>query len=234
MLALWHETPAAWATLRAILHHARHDRIGMLNAEWGAVFDRVAQVSPTAGVALYSLGRDDLLAKATASIVQRLQDWNVLGPESRVLDLGCGSGRLLRALAPLVRSVLGVDVSAGMLAVAHQDCAMLANVHVVQTDGVDLAAIADRAFDLVIAVDVFPYLVSCGAGSPARHLAEVHRVLRPRGTALIINYAYQMDDAAETAEVERLGKRSQLHLLRVARGDFSLWDGRTFLLERED
>lgn len=234
MLGLWHDTPAAWATIRAVLQHARHDRKEMRSTEWGAIFDRVAMVSPAAGVALYSLGRTDLLEHATTSIVQRLQDWGLIGSDRHVLDFGCGSGRLLQALAPLVRSILGIDVSAGMLVLASQNCATLPNVHVVRTDGASLAAIADGAFDLVTAVDVFPYLVSCGEAAAEHQLGELHRVLRPRGTALMINYAYGLDDAAEAAEVELLAKRFQLQPLRIARDDFALWDGRTFLLQRED
>lgn len=46
----------------------------------------------------------------------------------RTLDFGCGVGRLTLALAKRSDSVLGVDVSAGMLKQAELNCAHLGNV----------------------------------------------------------------------------------------------------------
>lgn len=55
-----------------------------------------------------------------------------LDPELRVLDFGCGTGLLTLLLAPLVKSVLGVDTSHGMLEVleAKKEALGLDNVRV--------------------------------------------------------------------------------------------------------
>src|SRR4051812_38483219 len=38
-----------------------------------------------------------------------------LGPEDDLLDVGCGSGLMMLAVQPFVRSVHGVDISQGMV-----------------------------------------------------------------------------------------------------------------------
>ena len=73
--------------------------------------------SPEASVALYSLGDPAILAAATEEIVAWLVAERLLPADADVLDLGCGIGRV-GGVAPRCRSVLGLDVSAGMVAEA--------------------------------------------------------------------------------------------------------------------
>lgn len=60
-------------------------------------------------------------------------------PVSRILDVGCGTGRHARAFAEAGRHVTGVDLSADMLAEARRRCAGLANVEFVHSDLENLA-----------------------------------------------------------------------------------------------
>jgi hypothetical protein len=111
---LWSEHPQAWQIIRAsVAEHgaAMPDPL----ARWTSTFDRLARASPDAGVALYSLGSPELLAAATAEIVDFLQTRKLLGSDKIVLDLGCGSGRMVVALAPQVSWITGVDISAEMI-----------------------------------------------------------------------------------------------------------------------
>lgn len=54
---------------------------------------------------------------------QKYIDWMITGlplqPETNVLDLACGTGIMSRALAPFVRSVIGIDVTPAMLSQAR-------------------------------------------------------------------------------------------------------------------
>jgi 2-polyprenyl-3-methyl-5-hydroxy-6-metoxy-1,4-benzoquinol methylase len=70
-------------------------------------------------------------------------------PQS-ALDFGCGVGRLVVPLAGRCRQVVGVDVSAGMLAEAQSHCRSrgLDNVRLVQSAG-DLPADLGGPFDFV-------------------------------------------------------------------------------------
>ena len=58
-------------------------------------------------MALYSLGSPEILDRATAEIVARLREWRLLGANIDVLDIGCGIGRIERALAPHVPRLSG-------------------------------------------------------------------------------------------------------------------------------
>src|SRR5947209_12210075 len=57
-------------------------------------------------------------------------------PSDTVLDIGCGLGRLTRALAGRCAEVVAIDVSADMLARARELNAQLDNVRWLQGDGV--------------------------------------------------------------------------------------------------
>jgi SAM-dependent methyltransferase len=231
---LWRETPQAWAIIKQVLSHADHARAAGSAAEWAATFDSAARISPEASAALYSLGRSDLMDAAAQDIVRRLRSWGLIGPERVVLDLGCGPGRTLAALSQHVRLVVGTDVSTAMLAAARRWLGAPANVCLVQTDGRDLAMFADGVFDLVLAADVFPYLVQCAGDLAARHFAEAGRVLAPGGSLLILNYAYGGDDAADATEAATLADQAGLLVVRISNGDFELWDGRTFHFRRRE
>jgi len=95
-------------------------------------------------------------------------------------DLGCGSGHLVRLLAPFSRRVVAIDRSPAMLDVARcrlRDCE---NVEVRQGD-LNALPIESGELNLAILSLVLHYVVDLG-----RALTEVHRVLRPAGRILIL------------------------------------------------
>lgn len=107
------------------------------------------------------------------------------GPEDHVLELGCGSGRLLFRLAARARRgrVVGIDPSELMVRHArHRNRGWIGagRAQVEQCWTRDLSRFADQAFDRVIGVHVV-----CFWDEPARDLAEVRRVLRPGGSLLL-------------------------------------------------
>lgn len=106
-------------------------------------------------------------------------------PEHRVLELGCGSGRLLFRLAARARRghAVGIDPSELMLRHArHRNRSWIAagRAEVAQGWSRDLSQFPERAFDRVLGVHVV-----CFWRDPARDLAEIRRVLRPGGTLLL-------------------------------------------------
>jgi SAM-dependent methyltransferase len=241
----WLEAAGQAELLR--LARAQHDRLNGVAALVGAgltaersgdiaairaQFDAAVVLAPEAAVALYSLGSGDILERATEEIVVRLREWRLLGPDIDALDIGCGIGRIERALAPELRSITGIDLSPGMIAEARTRCRDLGNVAFLCVDGGDLSAFAGRRFGLVLAVDAFPYLVAAGPGIAARHIADAAGLLAPGGALAIFNYSYRGDLDADRADIARLATARGYAIERNGTRDFSLWDGATFLLRR--
>ena len=187
-----------------------------------AFFDRAVAYSPEAGVALYSLGDPAILAAATAEIVTWLDAERLLPPQADVLDLGCGIGRIAVALAPHCRSVLGLDVSAGMVAEAtrrHGDNPLL------RFEVSDGSTVPAGPFDLAILVDSMPYILQAGFGDAV--FAGIARALRPGGATVVLNLSYGRTVAADQAVAERWAAD---HRMRVTIGwPFDLWDAIAFV-----
>lgn len=196
------------------------------------LFDWSVQQSEEASVALYSLGNPDLLEQATAEIVSQLRRWGLLTSESTVLDIGCGIGRLLVVLAPQVRRVVGIDVSAEMVKAARRRCNGYENVTVIKGDGYGLGAVSGESFDLVIAVDSFPYLRQSGYPLVQRFVGDSARSLESGGQLVILNYSYSEDDESEANEVRALAAENGLEVVEIGNRPFQLWDGVAFRLKK--
>ncbi len=196
------------------------------------LFDWSVTQSEEASVALYSLGSADLLAEATNEIALRLQSFGVLDPARSALDIGCGIGRIEVALAPRLRAIHGIDVSPKMIEAAARRCAGLANVSLALSSGLDLADLGSAAFDLVLAVDSFPYLVQAGAALVRAHFHEVARVLARGGDFVILNFAYDRSLAQDRADVRALADESGLAVVIDGEAPFTLWNARAFVLAK--
>jgi ubiquinone/menaquinone biosynthesis C-methylase UbiE len=149
-----------------------------------------------------------------------------------VLEIGCGIGRFVAALAPHVDHVTGLDMSPEMIARARERCAGLPNVLLGVSSGRDLSGVPDGAIDLILAADVFPYLVQTGAEIVDHHVREAARVLKPGGHLVILNFSYRGDLKRDRSDVAVLAARRGFAFRRSASDDFSLWDAATFLLEK--
>jgi predicted TPR repeat methyltransferase len=92
----------------------------------------------------------------------------------RAIDLGCGTGLVARAFALQIESIIGIDLSSGMIAQAR---ATRLYGELVIADAVDgLKRQADDSADLVIAADMMIYLHDL-----APLMQQAARVLMPGG-----------------------------------------------------
>lgn len=199
-----------------------------------ALFDAAARINGAAGVAAYSLGDETMLAAATAELVALLVELGVVASGRRVIDLGCGIGRLEVALAEKVGAVVGIDLSPEMIRLARARCEGLPNVELKLCDGADLGMFEAGAFDTVIAVDCFPYLFQAGGAELAlRHVQEAARVLAAPGDLVALNMSYRGNRERDLADARAFAAACGFELRRAGTADLRSWDGVTFHFHRE-
>lgn len=94
-----------------------------------------------------------------------------------VLEIGCGAGRVTRALAQVFGHVYAVDISGEMVRQARAALADLPHVHVRQNSGKDLEVLGRIRFDFAFSSIVFQHIPSREVIES--YVSEVRRRLRP-------------------------------------------------------
>ena len=96
-------------------------------------------------------------------------------------DLGCGTGQVSAALAPFVERVIAVDASAAMLQAAKKRLQGFENVDLRRGE-LEALPVDDAKLDAATLMLVLHHVPE-----PQRALAEVARVLKPGGRAIIVD-----------------------------------------------
>jgi cyclopropane fatty-acyl-phospholipid synthase-like methyltransferase len=114
--------------------------------------------------------------------------------DMKVLEIGCGAGRITRALAGVFGEVHAVDVSGEMIARAKEGLRSRPNAFVYQNNGKDLRVIPPQEYDFAFSTIVFQHI-------PSReviysYVREVHRLLRP---GALFKFQVQGDTSLETS-----------------------------------
>jgi len=101
--------------------------------------------------------------------------------QMRVLEIGCGTGRITRALAKFFGEVYAVDISGEMVERARLALRDYPHAHVFQNNGRDLDVIREaaggRPFDFAFSYIVFQHIPSRAVIES--YVREVHSLLRP-------------------------------------------------------
>ncbi len=122
--------------------------------------------------------------------------------EADWLEVASGPGIVARAIAPKVGSVLGVDMTPAMVALATRDVERdgFGNVSFAQGDATALDLADDRFGGAVTRFSLHHIPV------PGRVLAEVARVVRPGGFVVVADHVADADSGAAAwhQEIERL------------------------------
>jgi len=140
----------------------------------GALDDRLRRVYELAPARA-----QQYLEHETAFVLSRVS------PESRVLELGCGYGRVLAELAPRAHWVVGIDTAPGSIAEARVSLASHPNCLLATMDARALD-FADEQFDLVVCIQNG---ISAFKADPVALMREALRVTRPGGKALFSSYS---------------------------------------------
>src|SRR5881628_877628 len=133
----------------------------------------------------------------------------------RVLDVGCGPGFYSAELLAEVGAkgaVVGVDTSAAMLAAAARRCEGLGDAAFHEGNATSLP-VEDRGFDRALCVQVLEYVADVPAA-----LAELYRVLRPRGRALVwdVDWSTLSWHSADPERMQRMLRAWDRHLAHPA------------------
>jgi len=168
--------------------------------------------------AFYGTGRP-----VQVPFIERLaRSFDLVG-ELRVLDIGCGTGRLLTPLAALGWHVMGMDPQVENLAEARKVADLTAGrVEIVSGGFAELDDIG--AFDIVVAVgDPWWYLITPEARADA--LSRVHRAVRPGGAVVLDgpNFEWILDHYRQPEPSEALVDCTLVR--RVPRHDIDRLDG---------
>src|SRR5258706_11773999 len=99
----------------------------------------------------------------------------------RALEIGCGSGRLMRAMSRHFVEIHGVDVSDEMIALARERLQDVSHAYPHVTEGASLSQFEGESFDFVYSYAVFQHIPSREV--VLRYLREIQRVLRVGGLA---------------------------------------------------
>lgn len=140
--------------------------------------------------------RDELFGRAFAG--QALL--GLLPRHWTVADLGCGTGFGTALIAPFVRSVVAVDQSEPMLETARERLRQADNVRFVPA-ALEALPLATASVDAAVCMLVLHHVAE-----PAPVLAEMRRIVRPGGMAVVVDMAaHDRQDYRQTMGHRHLG-----------------------------
>lgn len=122
-------------------------------------------------------GRGVSMEKGHRPVGEQAIDLMTLEADSRVLDVGCGSGWASRLIAEKVPKglVVGIDISDEMIAVARSESSRFTNTSF-EVASAERLAFPDENFSHAFSMESLYYYSNIGIA-----LKEIHRVLADRG-----------------------------------------------------
>ncbi len=117
-------------------------------------------------------------ASGEKDLAEQVIDGLAVRPDWKVLEIGCGIGRLLKPLSKRVARAVGVDLSEEMIRRGREYCAECPNVELRRTDG-SLEFVPAAELDFVYSHIVFQHVPR--KAYIERYFREAARVLKPGG-----------------------------------------------------
>jgi SAM-dependent methyltransferase len=123
---------------------------------------------------------EEFFASGAAEVDHFLREGGLaIRPTDRVLEIGCGAGRMTRRLAALAGSVVASDVSGEMLVRAARNTEGAGHVTLLELSGDGDLPLPDDAVDAVFSYITMQHVPSSAAQE--EYFAEAIRVTRPGG-----------------------------------------------------
>ena len=95
----------------------------------------------------------------------------------RILEIGCGIGRLLIPMSKIFGETIGVDVSSKMAELGQKYVADTPNCKILESNGINLSLFPDNHFDFCYSYVVFQHIPE--KKIVQQYIEEVSRVLKP-------------------------------------------------------
>ena len=172
----------AWDRASLQEPHAQNDKAARVRRMFDAISPTYERVNR-----LVSFGRDAAWRRRAVEVA------NVRATDV-VLDMCCGTGDMIRAFAahnPPPRMILGMDFAGAMLAHGRYTN-IVAPHHLLRADALHLPLV-DRCVDVVSCAFGVRNFQDLDAG-----LREMHRVLRPGGRVVVLEFALPENPAFRT------------------------------------
>jgi SAM-dependent methyltransferase len=168
------------------------------------------------------------MGRWSLQLAPRFLDEVALPEPNRVLDLGCGTGNLTRAVAERWPrcEVLGVDPSAPFIVAARERTSSLGRRVRVELGNADDLSLEDDSVDAALALLVLPFVPDAD-----RAVSQLRRVTRPGGVlaAAVWDYGERMQmlrtlwDAAARLDPSVVGQDESTMPLGRPGGLMDLW-----------
>jgi 2-polyprenyl-3-methyl-5-hydroxy-6-metoxy-1,4-benzoquinol methylase len=105
-----------------------------------------------------------------------LTETNMLKPNDRILEIGCGIGSIVSELCGQGHDITGTDISSKAIDYGLKKYGDIK----LQVQPAEELQFEDHAFDVVLSFDLFEHIAKVD-----RHISEVHRLLKENGLYLL-------------------------------------------------
>ena len=95
----------------------------------------------------------------------------------RILEIGCGIGRILLPMSKIFGESIGIDISTEMVQQGQKYFANIPDCKILENNGIDLALFSDNYFDFCYSFIVFQHIPE--KKIVEKYIEEVSRVLKP-------------------------------------------------------
>jgi len=151
--------------------------------------DDLVRASFSRQVGLFS-GPDSPFVRRPAGTVEQLEP---LDHDMLLLDVCCGAAHAAEVVAPRVRQVVGIDLTAGLLELGARRLAAADVRNVLLQEGnAQALPFVDDSFDLVYCFASLHHV-----GDPAAAVSEMARVVAPGGRVIVQDLIVPVPDARE-------------------------------------
>jgi ubiquinone/menaquinone biosynthesis C-methylase UbiE len=122
---------------------------------------------------------DELYSEEQISKYRSVRKWFELNSQTKILDIGCGTGLFIEKIEEKVELIIGIDLSIRMLQKAKLKLCNKFNTHLINSD-MEFLPLKKYSFDLIFIFTVFQ-----NSSEIFRTIEELRPLLAPRSKIII-------------------------------------------------